>query len=286
VRLPDYHTHTVRCGHASGEPGEYVLAAQELGLIGIGIADHIPLLPEPDPELSMSAGDLQHYVADVQALKAEFPGYVLLGVEADYRPQTLPGMRSMLQAFSFDYVIGSVHHLGGWGFDDPRQVDEYDDRDIDEVWIEYLELVGDAAESGLFTILGHLDLVKKFGYRPTRVLALELDHLVDRIARSGILVEINTAGLHKPAAEAYPTLDILRRLSVAGVAITFGSDAHKPEQVGRDFAQAVELAKAAGYEGFASLEAEAGGGRARVRIDPFEPPTAARRRRSPKGAGS
>jgi histidinol-phosphatase (PHP family) len=85
VRLPDYHTHTVRCGHAVGEPGEYVLAAQKMGLIGIGIADHLPLLPEPDPEISMSAGDLPRYVAEVQALKAGFPGYVLLGVEADYR---------------------------------------------------------------------------------------------------------------------------------------------------------------------------------------------------------
>lgn len=287
MRPPDYHTHTVRCGHASGEPGEYVLAAQKLGLIGIGIADHLPLLPEPDPQLSMSAGDLQHYVADVQALKAGFPGYVLLGVEADYRPQTVPEVRSLLEEFPFDYVIGSVHHLGNWGFDDPRQVDEYDDRDIDEVWIEYLELVGDAAESGLFTILGHLDLVKKFGYRPTRVLALELDHLVDRIARSGVLVEINTAGLHKPAAEAYPTLDILRRLCGAEVAITFGSDAHLPEQVGRDFAHAVELAQAAGYQGFASLEAEAGEGRARVRTNPFEqPPAPAPERRFARGAGS
>lgn len=286
MRLPDYHTHTVRCGHAVGEPGEYVLAAQKIGLIGIGIADHIPLLPEPDPEISMSAGDLQHYVADVQALKAEFPGYVLLGVEADYRPQTLRDVRSLLEEFPFDYVIGSVHHLGNWNFDDPREIDEYDDRDIDEVWIEYLELVGDAAESGLFTILGHLDLVKKFGYRPTRVLALELDHLVGRIARAGVLVEINTAGLHKPAAEAYPTLDILRRLCVAGVPITFGSDAHRPEQVGRDFDHAVELAQSAGYESFASLKAQAGGGRARVRTNPFQRPPAAPKRRSPQGSGA
>ena len=113
-----------------------------------------------------------------------------------------------------------MHHLGTWGFDDPRQIDEYDDRDIDEVWIEYFQLVGDAAESGLFTILGHLDLVKKFGYRPTRVLAIELDHLVDRIARAGVLVEINTAGLHRPVGEAYPTLDILRR------SVCRGSDNH------------------------------------------------------------
>ena len=279
MRLPDYHTHTARCGHASGQPVEYVRAAQARGLLGIGIADHLPLLPEPDPELSMSEADLQHYVAEVQGLKAEFPGYVLLGIEADYRPQTVPEVRSLLDAFPFDYVIGSVHHLGMWGFDDPRQMGEYDERDIDEVWIEYLELVGDAAESGLFTILGHLDLVKKFGFRPTRVLEFELRHLIDRVARAGVLVEINTAGLHKPIGEVYPTPDILRRLCDAGVAVTFGSDAHLPSEVGRDFDHAVELAHTAGYAGFAFLEPDPQGGRARVKSEDFDRKPALRGRR-------
>jgi len=265
MRLPDYHTHTVRCGHACGDPAEYVAVARSRGLIGIGIADHLPLLPDPDPELSMELGDLGDYVAEVLSLKATHPAYVFLGIEADYRPQTLAEVASLLAEHPFDYAIGSVHHLGAWGIDDPRQIGEYADRDIDDVWIEYFQLVGDAAESGLFTILGHLDLVKKFGYRPTRTLTIELDRLVDRIARAGVLVEINTAGLHKPIGEAYPTLDILQRLCAAGVAITFGSDAHRPEEVGRDFGQAVELARAAGYEGFALLEAAPDGVRARIR---------------------
>lgn len=270
--LPDYHTHTVRCGHARGDPAQYVEAARSRGLIGLGVADHLPLLPDPDPELSMELDDLGDYVAEVLSLKTAHPGYVFLGIEADYRPHTVVEVGSLLQEHPFDYVIGSVHHLGSWGFDDPRQINEYESRDIDDVWIEYLQLVGDAAESGLFTILGHLDLVKKFGYRPTRTLDIELDRLVERIGRAGVLVEINTAGLHKPIGEAYPTLDILRRLRAAGVQITFGSDAHRPEEVGRDFDHAVRLARAAGYESFARLEADPAGGRVRVRAERFGPP--------------
>jgi histidinol-phosphatase (PHP family) len=269
VRLPDYHTHTALCGHASGRPTDYVQSAKARGLLGIGIADHLPLLPEADPELTMSAGELAAYVAEVQALKAEFPGYVLLGVEADYRPHTVFGVRALLEAHPFDYTIGSVHFLEDWGFDDPRHIGGYADRDIDEIWIDYLQLVGDAAESGLFTILGHLDLVKKFGYRPTKTLEAELARLVDRIAQAGALVEINTAGLHKPAGEAYPTLDILRRLCEAGVAITFGSDAHRPDDVGRDFEHAAKLARAAGFTSFASLKEDPSGGRARAQKDPL-----------------
>jgi histidinol-phosphatase (PHP family) len=144
-------------------------------------------------------------------------------------------------------------------------------RDIDDVWVEYFELIGEAADSGLFNILGHLDVVKKFGYRPARSLDAELDRLVERIARAGVAIEINTAGLHKPAREAYPSPDILRRLREARVPITFGSDAHRPEEVGRDFAHAAALARAAGYDEFAVLEPDPGGGRARLRPTLFEP---------------
>jgi histidinol-phosphatase (PHP family) len=272
LRLPDYHTHTARCGHAAGSPSEYVSAAKSLGLTGIGIADHLPLLPHHDPELSMDLCDLPSYVAEIQDLKAHHAGYVLLGIEADYRPDTVSEVASLLAEHPFDYTIGSVHHLGSWGFDDPRQLAEYYLRDIDDTWVEYLELVGDAAESGLFTILGHLDLVKKFGYRPTRALEHELDTLVRRIARAGVVVEINTAGLHKPAKEAYPAPDILHRLRAAGVPVTFGSDAHRPEEVGRDFALALALARSAGYSSFAVLEPREVGTRARIGHRFFDEP--------------
>jgi histidinol-phosphatase (PHP family) len=275
VRLPDYHTHTARCGHARGTPAEYVETARAAGLLAVGVADHLPLLPEPDPELSMEACDLGDYVGEVLELKAAFPGFVLLGVEADYRPQTVSEVRSLLQSQPFDYVIGSVHHLGAWGFDDPRQIEGYGSREIDDVWVEYFELVGEAAESGLFTILGHLDLVKKFGYLPTRALDVELDRLLGRVSRAGVAVEINTAGLHKPVKEAYPSSAILRKLRSADIPITFGSDAHRPEEVGRDFAHAVDLARTAGYEEFAMLEPDPAGGRARVRQTPLPAAAAA-----------
>jgi histidinol-phosphatase (PHP family) len=270
MRLPDYHTHTARCGHARGMPAEYVTAAQTAGLLAIGVADHLPLLPEPDPELSMNACELLDYVDEVQELKARFPGFVLLGIEADYRPETVSDVQALLESQPFDYVVGSVHHLGDWGFDDPRQVERYNSVDIHDVWVEYYERVGEAAESGLFTIIGHLDLVKKFGHRATRPLDAELDRLVRRIARAGVVVEINTAGLHTPAKEAYPSPEILGRLQTAEVPITFGSDAHRPPQVGRDFAHAAALARTAGYDSFATLDADSAGGRAGLRFVRFD----------------
>ena len=217
----------------------------------------------------MDVCELGEYVDELLHIKEAYPGFVLMGIEADYRPDTLSDVRSLLDAHPFDYVIGSVHFLGSWGLDDERQIDGYSGRDMDDVWIEYLELVGDAAESGLFTILGHLDLAKKFGYHPSRSLAAELDRLVERVARSGVLVEINTAGLHKPVREAYPSPDILTRLNEAGVDITFGSDAHRPSEVGRDFDHAVRLARAAGYTRFASLVEGAEDTRTTIKLNPL-----------------
>ncbi len=267
--LPDYHTHTARCGHAVGTPAEYVAAARAAGLTGLGVADHIPLLPDPDPVLSMSLEELDAYVREVEELKGAYPGYVLLGIEADYRPHTVAQVSDLLAEYPFDYVIGSVHHLGDWGFDDPRQLAGYETRDIDALWAEYLELVGDAAESGLFTILGHLDLLKKFGYRPSQRVAKQWERLVARLAKTDVVVEINTAGLHRPVAEVYPALEVLQQLRLAHVPVTFGSDAHHPGEVGRDFDRALELAWLAGYRDFVVFDGQPGGGRAGRRLAPL-----------------
>lgn len=244
---PDYHVHTERCGHAVGRARDYVEAALRRGLPGLGISDHLPLLHGSDSELAMDHGDLEDYVAEVSELKSLRPGFLLLGIEADYRPDTVTDLPDLLRSQPFDYVIGSVHYLDGWAFDDPRSPDGFAGRDLDEVYRRYLELVGDAAETGLFTILGHLDLVKKFGHRPSSDPTPWIEVLADRIARSGVAVELNTSGLRKPVVEIYPSDVFLRALAARQVPLTFGSDAHRPEEVGEGFVAGLEAARRAGY---------------------------------------
>lgn len=267
VGFPDYHTHTSRCGHAEGTAAEYVEAARRRGLPGIGIADHLPLVHLRDPVLTMAADQLEGYVEEVLELKERYPGYVLLGIEADYRPDTVEEVQVMLGEYPFDYVIGSVHYLEDWGFDDPRQEEGFRERDVDDIYRRYFEVLGEAAETGLFDILGHLDLVKKFGHRARATLLGETRSLADRLRASGIVVEINTAGLRKAPQEVYPAPGILSVLAESRVPITFGSDAHTPEDVGRDFRAAVTAAREAGYREYVSLQGEAAG-----RVAPPAPP--------------
>ncbi len=258
LRLPDYHTHTERCGHARGRAEEYVAAARDQGLSAIGVADHLPLAhePDPDPSLAMPLAELDDYVNEVGALKVEYPGFVLLGVEADYLPASLEVTAALLGRLPLDYVVGSVHFLDGWGFDDPRYVEEYERRSVDEVYRQYLRLVGDAAETGLFDIIGHLDLVKKFGHRASADMTSEWEGLAARLKRAGVAVELNTAGLRKPVGELYPAPEVLKILGRFSVPLTFGSDAHCPDAVGRDFDQAVAAARTAGYQAYVQIGPE------------------------------
>lgn len=256
IRIPlvDYHLHTARCGHAQGQMHQYVEKALELGLEEIGFADHIPQywlpMQERDATIAMSEEQLPGYVAEVEKLRSYYrPVKIKLGLEVDFVPGYEEEARRILGEFPFDYVLGSVHYIHGWGFDNPVHIHKYQEQDVDEIYRQYFQLVQQAARSGLFHVLAHLDLVKKFGYRPRWELEPLYDETARVLAAAGVAVEINTAGLRVPAREIYPAPALLRACCQHGVPVTTGSDAHAPEQVGYQFGQARELLLAAGYTG-------------------------------------
>src|SRR5919198_1202283 len=253
--LNDYHVHTARCGHAYGEMQEYVDHARQAGLPEMGFSDHLYLywLPpeDRDPELAMGERELDSYVEDVLRLRRDSPGLTIrLAIEADYVQGKDAELRSILARYPWDYVLGSVHFIDAWGFDDSRYLATYDDWDVDELYERYFGLVMQAAETGLFDSMSHPDLIKKFGHRPSP--GFDLRGTYDRVAacfkRTGVCIEVNTAGLRKPCAEIYPALDLLRACRHRGVPATLGSDAHQPDHVGLAFDQAVEHLRAGGYD--------------------------------------
>ncbi|HWI54466.1 MAG TPA: histidinol-phosphatase [Desulfobacteria bacterium] len=248
----DYHIHTKMCGHASGEMEEYVEAAMKKGLKEIGFSDHIPMyfLPagERDASIAMAEEQLPVYTAKVKELQKKYSGFpIKLGIEADYVPGMEQEASDILSRYEFDYCLGSIHFIDGWGFDQSRYIAEYEKWDLYELYERYFGILGQAAASGLFDTLSHPDLIKKLGFRPEGDLTPLYKKTVKIIADSGVCVEINTAGLRVPAAELYPAAGFLRLCCDAGVSVTLGSDAHKPEQVGAGFAEALALLKDVGY---------------------------------------
>ena len=116
-----------------------------------------------------------------------------------------------------------------------------------EVWSIYFERLTMVAESGLFEIIGHADLPKKFGHRPTRDCTPLYEPFLNAAKKHNCALDVNTAGLRKDCKEIYPSRQILEMAFQKGVPITFGSDAHAPEEVGMNFKEAIELAHGVGY---------------------------------------
>lgn len=259
TNIVDYHTHTTRCGHATGGMAEYVEAAIAAGLSEIGFSDHIPMywLPpeQRDPGIAMRDEELEHYVSDVLQLRKQYPQIpIRLGIEADYIPGREGDLERLLAPYPWDYVIGSVHFIGEWGFDNPAEVNRYAEWDISELYARFFTLETKAAASGLFDILAHLDLIKKFGHRPSQDLSRLYADVADQIAQAGVAVELSTAGLRKPVAEVYPNRSLLDELARRDVPIVISSDAHTPQEVAWGFADALTLARQAGFTRVARYE--------------------------------
>jgi histidinol-phosphatase (PHP family) len=248
----DYHVHTARCGHAGGAARDYVLAALSRGLSEIAFTDHIPLyfLPgeDPDPGLAMTRAELPGYVEEVRALREEFAGRidVLLGLEADYAEGHETALEEILRAHDWDVVLGSVHWVAGGWIDAPGSRKRHEIEGSALLWREYYRLLAKAAASGLFDVITHFDLPKKFGHRMPPGAADAEAAAVDAARAAGVSIEVSSAGLRKTVAEEYPAPLLLTSLVAAGVPIVFSSDAHAPAEVawGRDRIEAA--ARAAG----------------------------------------
>jgi histidinol-phosphatase (PHP family) len=245
----DYHMHTPLCGHAVGEPVDYARRAVELGLPEIGFSEHSPMRRDDFDNWRMLNGQLDNYVAKVRLAQTEFPQLTIrLALEVDYLPGQEDWIRDLAARHPWDYFIGSVHYVSdSWGIDDPAKLSEWKKRDAFEVWSAYFDRLTLAAESKLFEIIGHADLVKKFGIRPAQDCTPLYARFLTAAAIAGCAIELNTAGLRKDCKEIYPSRQLLELAFQKGVTITFGSDAHAPEEVGMDFPDAVQLARAVGY---------------------------------------
>lgn len=244
----DSHMHTPLCKHAVGAPAEYVQAAREAGLWGIVITDHSPMPAWFDPEVRMELAELPFYHTMLEKLRAEAGGfYVGIGLEADFHPGTEYFVRKLRAQYDYDYIIGSVHYIGAWPFDNPRYLSEFEERDLREVYRSYFKLVADAARTGLFHAIGHLDLPKVMGFRPPEGYADLAEEALQVIAGEGLALDVNTAGWRKKAAEIYPSPELLARAFGLKIPVVLGSDAHRPQDVAHRFADAVAVLRRVGY---------------------------------------
>lgn len=251
----DYHVHMTETGKFTMEYlQEYINKAQKEGIQELGISEHAYFFWETKDILSNPWVDNRRHLSfkDYQAFfdEARQEGLpIKMGIEMDYTPGKEKEMETFIKAHPFDYVIGSVHWIGDWGIDLADFKDEYDKRDIQEVYKQYYDQIVTLAESKLFDFVGHIDLIKIFSYRPDdqAFIDAQYDRVVEALAKSGTCIEISSAGLRKPVGEIYPDPGFLQKCYDAGVGIVLCSDAHMPKHVGFGYDQSIELARSVGY---------------------------------------
>ena len=273
--LTDYHVHlrpdepdTPAERHFTADNAErYRTVATERGITELGVSEHVYRFTQAldvwDHELwrESARDDLDAYCGFVREETD-----LRLGIEADFVPGREDRMAGLLEDRPWDYVLGSIHFLGGGALD-------YDRFDVwtraesaDKVWRTYFTWLGEAAASGLFDILAHPDLVKHWGHErpwPEKDLRYYYELAMEPIAESGIAVEVSTAGLRKPVGEIYPARAFLEMVVDAGNPIALSSDAHTTGQLGHGYEQALELLDQVGVTELAVFEGR------QVRLEPI-----------------
>ena len=265
--LTDYHLHlrpddldASAAEHFSAANVErYRTVAEEHDIAELGCAEHVYRFAQAlevwrHPLWRQYAhDDLDAYVSFVREQTD-----LKLGIEADFIVGSEDRMATLLQAREWDFVVGSVHFVGEHAVDhDGYEIWDHRSQRPDELWRRYFETLGEAARSGLFDILAHPDLIKYWGLtrrQPEGDLRRFYELAMDGIAESRIAVEVSTAGLRKPAGELYPAPAFLEMCLDAGCPVALSSDAHVPQDVGRDYEAALELLERLGVGELAVFE--------------------------------
>ncbi|MDQ3679061.1 MAG: PHP domain-containing protein [Actinomycetota bacterium] len=270
----DYHLHLWPHGQAHAtvtveQVAAYCERAAAAGVSEIALTEHLFRFVQADGLLAgfwdddqdpllrrtMASYWAQHARADLDAyvdtvLAAKAAGLpVVLGLEVDHYAGRMDKVAALLEGYPFDVLLGSVHWLGAWGFDnieDPVVSAEWAARDVDDVWASYADAMEELAASGACDVVAHPDLVKVTGRRPS-VPDRHLDRIAGAIAKNGLAAEVSSAGWRKPVAEAYPSPDLLARLATCQVPVTTASDAHTISDVGAGVVQLWPLLADAGY---------------------------------------
>ncbi len=242
----DSHMHTPLCKHAWGEPEEYCAQGVKSGLKGIIFTCHCPMPDGFWQIVRMSESEFDLYVSLVQRAKAAYKNKldVCLGIESEYFPGYEKYIEDLHQRADFDYCLGAVHWQA------KEYLHRYEQGTIEGFRRTYFEHLAASAETGLYDCVAHPDLVKN--YHPDSwcfaIIKNTVSTVLDRIAKTGVAMEMNTSGLNKSYSEMNPGNEMLRMMAERKIPIVLGSDSHRAPRVGEHFITALNNLAEAGYE--------------------------------------
>lgn len=255
------HAHT-KISDGDLSAAELVQRAIDEGLSGITITDHFPFPYRPGQEVQWAASrqTFERHLRVIDALQDKVDSLeILKGAEVEYVP-SLDTLAHWMRGLDLDFVLGGAHILDGWIVDLSEEIFCQGQRHFGgfRAAIEcYYDVVGELAESNLVDSIAHLDVVKKYNPQSRYFSEDEswyrraVEHCLERIARTGVALDVNTAGLRGLVGALYPSEWILRRARELEIPVTVGTDFHRDyDRVGAGLAEAEAALRAAGYDSY------------------------------------
>lgn len=241
--LVDYHIHSILSdGKDSYE--EMIRMAIAKGLDEIGFSDHVCLKPV---NWAIRREDIPVMTGQILDLKSKYSDQIKIryGIELDYFPGYEDDLKEIIDSIPLDYVIGSIHFIDDWNFDTDQSL--YGKWSNDKLYEMYFKLVQQAAQSDLFDIIGHIDIIKKFRVYPETNQEKLFEDTIKIIKAHNLVVELNTGGLDRPCAEFTPGPQLLELCFKHHVPMTLSSDSHRAEHIARHYESAGALLSQVGY---------------------------------------
>jgi histidinol-phosphatase (PHP family) len=240
----DYHIHSVFSDGRS-EPGDYIEAARSAGLKEIGFAEHLTLFRD-NLDWSMGRSQVGPYLKHIRGLSSRTERIkVRTGLEVDFLPGKESEIYSFINTLDIDYALGSVHYMGDNTVDLGPEF--YEGKNFDTLFMNYFDTVAEAAASGIFDIIGHCDLIRIYGFKPSFDPEPVYTMLAKAFRKYDVAFEVNTNGRNRPLADFYPDRRFLHIFRKENVPVCVNSDAHMPQRVAQYFDEAYELVREAGY---------------------------------------
>ena len=273
----DYHVHPDYSLDATGTIDQYCQRALELGLKEICFTTHYdtdPVRGDEDPFMRidgkivpLNEENVKRYIEDVRkAGKIYGPRglSVKAGLEVDYAPHIEKDLGRNLAGFDLDYLLGSVHCLDHIAISASKEAKSYfEKKSLEELCQEYYEVLSQAVISGLFDVIAHLDVYRKYGlaFYGEEILTAHrglVEPVLQLMVENDVGMEINTALLRKGHNQFSPSAEILSLAIEMNVKITsFGSDAHKVAHLGKGIEDAYLLVERLKAEAQKKIETSA-----------------------------
>ncbi len=260
MKLHDQHLHSRHSIDSKADPVANCEQALAAGLAGLTFTEHYDMHPT---ERDQCRWDYDAIAGTIEDLRRRFAPQLTvgLGIEVDYQAAQMEETIGYLDRHAFDVVLLSVHWCGGRPLHLPRRWQGLTAADMRRDYLAELrgaaQLCRDLAAGGRrpFDIVSHLDYVKRYllSYWHTPLGSLageELDPILQAFIAADVIPEINTAGLRRDEAVAYPAYEVLERYrALGGQFVSIGSDAHRSGDIGHGFPEVAARLQAMGFTG-------------------------------------